>query len=113
MEAFVRPGVSAQARTLAAKWYLSDGAFRAEQARIFAREWNCVGHESRIVRAGDYLLATVAGESLIVVRDESGDVHALYNVCRHRGTRLCEGSDGHASGTMRTSPVGGRRNGRG
>ena len=100
MEAFVRPGVSAQARTLAAKWYLSDGAFRAEQARIFAREWNCVGHESRIVRAGDYLLATVAGESLIVVRDESGDVHALYNVCRHRGTRLCEGSDGHASGVI-------------
>jgi Rieske 2Fe-2S family protein len=100
MEAFVRPGVSAQARTLDAKWYTSDGAFRAERARIFAREWNCVGHESRIARAGDYFLATVAGESLIIVRDESGAVHALYNVCRHRGTRLCEASDGHANGAI-------------
>jgi len=60
-----------------------------------------VGHASRVAKPGDYLLASVAGESLIVVRDESGAVHALYNVCRHRGTRLCEGGDGHAIGALR------------
>ncbi len=97
----MRASVGAEARTLAAKFYLSDDAFRAERERLFAREWICVGHASRIAKPGDYLLASVAGESLIVVRDESGAVHALYNVCRHRGTRLCEGGDGHALGALR------------
>jgi Rieske 2Fe-2S family protein len=32
----------------------------------------------------------VAGESVIVVRDKAGEIHAFYNVCRHRGTVLCE-----------------------
>ena len=97
----MRASVGAEARTLAAKFYLSDDAFRAERERLFAREWICVGHASRIAKPGDYLLASVAGESLIVVRDESGAVHALYNVCRHCGTRLCEGGDGHAIGALR------------
>jgi Rieske 2Fe-2S family protein len=39
----------------------------------------------------------VAGESLIIVRDKSGEVHGFYNVCRHRGTRLCEDESGHSS----------------
>jgi Rieske 2Fe-2S family protein len=100
MRTFVRAAVGAQARTLDAKWYVSEDVFRAEREHIFAREWICVGHERRVARAGDYFLATVAGESLIVTRDDSGEVRALYNVCRHRGTRLCEGGDGRFSGAI-------------
>jgi Rieske 2Fe-2S family protein len=99
--AFVRPAVGAGARTLDASWYVSHDVFAAERQRIFSNAWNCVGHESRISRPGDYIVATVAGESLIVVRDASGAVHALYNVCRHRGTRLCDVADGHLSGSIR------------
>ena len=32
----------------------------------------------------------VGRESLLVVRDRRGAIHALFNVCRHRGSRLCE-----------------------
>ena len=39
-------------------------------------------------------------ESLIVVRDRKGTVRALYNVCRHRGTRLCEAPRGELSETI-------------
>jgi len=56
---------------------------------MFARGWNCVGRASRLARPGDYLLATIAGESLIVVRDREGALRAHFNVCRHRGTRIC------------------------
>ncbi len=34
-------------------------------------------------------------ENIIVTRDASGGVNALFNVCRHRGTRLCEQPEGH------------------
>jgi Rieske 2Fe-2S family protein len=100
MKTFVPPSVGAQARTLEAAWYVSDDVFRAEREKLFGREWICVGHESRIPRPGDYFVATVAGESLIVVRDASGIVRAHYNVCRHRGTRLCETDAGHLSGSI-------------
>ncbi|HET9334761.1 MAG TPA: aromatic ring-hydroxylating dioxygenase subunit alpha [Gemmatimonadota bacterium] len=78
------------ARTLPRRYYTASEIFAAEEERIFRREWLCVGREEEIASPGEYFLASVAGESLIVVRDETGACRALFNVCRHRGTRLCE-----------------------
>lgn len=100
MTAFSKAALSAQAMTLDAGYYTSGAVFRAERERIFSRSWICVGRCEQIVRAGDYFLASVDGEDLIVVRDRSNAVHAFYNVCRHRGTRLCEQSGGHFSGSI-------------
>src|SRR4029079_6053014 len=44
---------------------------------------------------GDYLTRTVGDETVIITRDNGGAIHALFNVCRHRGTRLCEPGEGH------------------
>jgi Rieske 2Fe-2S family protein len=100
MTSFVPPQVSPQARTLDAAWYVDADVFAAERARIFERDWLCVGHESRIAAPGDYVVELVAGESLIVTRDETGMLHAFYNVCRHRGTRLCERDSGRLVGAI-------------
>jgi Rieske 2Fe-2S family protein len=54
-----------------------------------------VGHQSQIDKPGDYFVAEVGDESLIVARDQQQDIRAFYNVCRHRGTRLCEEQSGH------------------
>ena len=78
------------ARTLPGRYYTAPEIFAAECERIFRRSWLCAGREEEIAGPGDYFLFPVAGESLIVVRDEGGSCHALYNVCRHRGTRLRE-----------------------
>lgn len=83
------------AKTLAGSYYTSPEIFTREQDRIFAADWNCVGRSSRLTRPGDYFLATVAGESLIVVRDSAGKFRAHFNVCRHRGTRICVTESGH------------------
>ena len=42
-------------------------------------------------------------ESLIVVRDKQGSVRAFYNVCRHRGTRICEEDQGRFSSSIQCS----------
>jgi len=54
------------------------------------------GHESQIPRAGDYFLYEFDKDSVIVIRDSSGQIRAHYNVCRHRGSRICLETTGTA-----------------
>jgi Rieske 2Fe-2S family protein len=77
--------------TLPARDYYDEAIFALETERIFHRSWFCVGREEEIPAPGDFLVREVTGESLVVARDESRTLRAFYNVCRHRGTRLCEG----------------------
>ena len=67
---------------------------------IFGREWLCVGREESIHEPGDFFIAEPAGENLIVTRDTDGGVRAFFNVCRHRGTRLCKAASGHFQGSI-------------
>ncbi|HEV8305601.1 MAG TPA: aromatic ring-hydroxylating dioxygenase subunit alpha, partial [Gemmatimonadales bacterium] len=88
------------ARTLAGRYYTAPEVLTLEQERIFSRRWICVGRVETIAAPGDYMLAEVAGESIIVLRDQAGERRAFYNVCRHRGTRLCEAPSGRLSETI-------------
>jgi len=85
--------------TLEGRSYTDSAVLAEEQERIFGTLWNCVGHRSRLPGPGSFLTVTVAGESLLVVRDRDDSIRAFYNVCRHRGTRLCEG-EGRLAGSI-------------
>jgi Rieske 2Fe-2S family protein len=86
--------------TLPQRDYMSMAVFREEQEHIFASRWLCIGREEQVATPGRYMLVEIGLESLIVVRDRKGTVRALYNVCRHRGTRLCEEPGGELSETI-------------
>jgi Rieske 2Fe-2S family protein len=77
--------------------YESERIFEAEIREIFLRSWLYVGHQSQIPRTGDYFLFEIAGESVIIVRRGPGEIVALLNVCRHRGSRVCLQPAGHES----------------
>ncbi len=87
---------STPGQTLPQKYFVSAQIFEDEQEKIFSEHWMLVGHHSEIPETGDHFVRTVAHESLIIVRDKSETVRGFYNVCRHRGTRLCEEASGHA-----------------
>src|SRR5882724_4082205 len=88
---------AAGAKALAQQYFVSPEVFAEEQDRIFSKQWVLVGHQRQLAEAGDYFVAVVASESLIIVRDKGGELHGFYNVCRHRGTRLREDRNGHLS----------------
>ena len=88
------------ARTMPRAAYTDPAILADERERIFARRWNCVGRSARVRSAGDYMVRDVAGESIIVLRDRGGDLRAFFNVCRHRGTRLCTSAAGQLSETI-------------
>ncbi len=83
-------------KTLEPKYFAADEIYKCETERTFGPSWLCVGRASEAAAPGDYFLANVEGESLIVLRGRDGAVRCFFNVCRHRGTRLCESSRGNA-----------------
>jgi Rieske 2Fe-2S family protein len=87
--------------TLPARYYTDAEVFRREVERFYFGQWICAGRSSQIPRAGDYFLRDAAGESMIVTRGEEGEVRAFFNVCRHRGTRLCIAAEGAFAGRIR------------
>jgi len=82
-------------KTLPARYYTEADLFRREMERFYFNRWIRAGRAEWIPRTGDYFVQDVAGESIIVTRDVSGELRAFYNVCRHRGTRLCAEASGH------------------
>ncbi len=77
--------------------YTSVEFMRLEQERMWKRVWLLAGRESDIRTPGDYFTFELGPESILVVRQENGAIAARYNVCRHRGNRLCEPGLGHAA----------------
>ena len=88
------------AHTLPAEYYTSPEVLADENERLFPRLWHCVGRASSLGRAGDYVVREVAGESIIIVRGRDGELRGLFNVCRHRGTRICAQASRQFSGTI-------------
>lgn len=74
--------------------YQDPEIYESEIRRIFLKSWQYVGHASQIPQRGDYFLFEIAGESVILVRDGEGNINALLNVCRHRGSRICDLPEG-------------------
>jgi phenylpropionate dioxygenase-like ring-hydroxylating dioxygenase large terminal subunit len=76
--------------TLPRDAYVAGAVWAEERERIFAQQWFVVGRVDDVGAPGDYLRAEVAGEHVLVVRDDDGGLRGFYNVCRHRGAELVD-----------------------
>jgi Phenylpropionate dioxygenase and related ring-hydroxylating dioxygenases, large terminal subunit len=86
--------------TLDRRYFVTDEMFAAEHEKIFFRSWLLAGHVSQLEKAGSYFLFELERESVIVVRDEAGEIRAFHNHCRHRGSRLCHEHQGTLGKTI-------------
>jgi glycine betaine catabolism A len=77
-------------KSLPSSAYVTLAAWDQEQAAIFAREWLCVGREEDLAEPGSHRVIELIGESVLLVRTKAGELRAHYNVCRHRGSRICD-----------------------
>jgi Rieske 2Fe-2S family protein len=87
--AAVPPRVAGLEPTLPSSWYTSERVFALEKERIFCRDWIGVARAEELAAPGAWRVLNVLGESLLLLRNRAGELRAFYNVCRHRGTRLC------------------------
>jgi choline monooxygenase len=84
-------------RTLPWSWYADPAALRLEQERIFRRSWQYVGHAGEVAEPGSFTATRAGDVPVVLVRDEDGVLRAFLNVCRHRGSLVCEGKGSRAT----------------
>jgi Rieske 2Fe-2S family protein len=73
--------------------YTSPTHFTREVALIFNPGWMAVCRAEEIAQNGDWRVVNLVGDDILVVRGRDGVLRAFYNVCRHRGARLCAGAE--------------------
>ena len=73
----------------------NDEIYNLELRKIFARCWVFLGHDSEVPASGDYVRRKIGEDNFIVVRDEDGEIHALFDACRHRGVQICRADSGN------------------
>lgn len=83
-------------------FYRSERLFDIEMEEVFLPDWHFAGLAAEIPNEGDYMLFELLGESVILARGGAGRIHALANVCRHRGSRVC--TEGRGSTRRFTCP---------
>jgi Rieske 2Fe-2S family protein len=83
-------------RSLPQEYYVSQGVYERDLRLLGETQWILADHESRIRNPGDYFLFNFGAESIIVLRNNEREVRAFYNVCRHRGSRICLNASGSA-----------------
>jgi Rieske 2Fe-2S family protein len=86
--------------TLPQQYYVDPRIFQKELERFYFRSWICVGRAPEISQPGDYFLREIGRESILIVRGADDQVRAFFNVCRHRGTRICTVAEGRFSGSI-------------
>ncbi len=90
-------GIEIDEGMVAARIFSDPDVYALELARIFARCWCFVAHESEIPEPGDYVLRNIGQDEFIVVRDEDGQLRVLLNNCTHRGSPVCRAEKGNSS----------------
>lgn len=68
--------------------YYSRDVMEQEWERLWTKVWLLAGHLSDIPKQNSFMKVNRGHESVLVVRGKGDTVHAMYNVCQHRGARL-------------------------
>ena len=78
------------------EYYVSDAVFQADMEQVIGQKWILAGHVSQVPKKGDYFLFRIGVEQIIVIRENATSVRAFFNVCRHRGSIICQADSGNA-----------------
>ena len=76
--------------------YNDEEIFALERERVFSRAWLFLAHESELPAPNDYVVRNIMADSFLVTRDETGHIHAMFNMCVHRGMQVCRAERGSA-----------------
>jgi len=66
--------------------------FEADQKQVIGRSWQWLCHGEKVRDVGSYVADEIAGMPIVAIRGKDGELRAFYNVCKHRGHHLLDGT---------------------
>ncbi len=82
--------------------YYDEELFKAELDLIFKRIPLPLALSAELPGKNTYKAMDAAGVPVVITRDAKGEVHAMLNICRHRGALIC--GDGYGESRALTCP---------
>ena len=70
--------------------YTSPDFYTLEQQAVFQHTWVFAGFAHQLANRGDMLPVEIAGQPILLIKGNDGDIRAFHNVCRHRGAKLVD-----------------------
>jgi len=70
-------------------FYTDPSYHQIDLEQIWYKDWLFVGHDCEIPNEGNYFTVQIGAYPVVVVRGKDGNINALHNSCRHRGSRVC------------------------
>ncbi|WP_131196429.1 aromatic ring-hydroxylating oxygenase subunit alpha [Lichenihabitans psoromatis] len=68
--------------------------FKLDMENIWYKDWLFAGHDIEINEPGQWFTMQVGAYPLIIIRGRDGEIRALHNSCRHRGSIICKTEHG-------------------
>jgi choline monooxygenase len=84
----------ARARTIPSAWYFDPEVYALECRAVFAGTWQYAARADQLREPGSFVTLDIAGEPIVVVRDEQRTLRAFHNVCRHRAAQVINEPEG-------------------
>jgi Rieske 2Fe-2S family protein len=68
--------------------------FKLDLENIYYKDWLFAGHDIEIPQPGEWFTMRIGAYPLIIIRGKDGEIRALHNSCRHRGSIICKTEHG-------------------
>jgi phenylpropionate dioxygenase-like ring-hydroxylating dioxygenase large terminal subunit len=91
------PDMDERALLLSPRDYVDVAAYDREVERVLGTAWLPMCRADQVPAAGDRIAVTLLGRPLVCVRDGSGHLRVLANVCAHRGSTVVPDGAGSSS----------------
>ncbi|XP_078596210.1 uncharacterized protein LOC144873097 [Branchiostoma floridae x Branchiostoma japonicum] len=85
-----------EATTPPASWYTDGRLHDLEMRTVFRRNWVAVGVANQVAKPGQFFTGVLGTDPFVVVRDQSDQLRAFHNVCRHRANIVVRQGEGRA-----------------
>jgi phenylpropionate dioxygenase-like ring-hydroxylating dioxygenase large terminal subunit len=77
--------------------YTDSTVFDEEMVKVFGgQSWVYLAHESQLPEPNSFLSVRMGLRQVIVTRDKTGELHAVFNRCAHRAATICREESGTA-----------------
>ncbi|CCV07607.1 putative dioxygenase [Mesorhizobium metallidurans STM 2683] len=97
-------GLTRAEPTLPSSAYWDAEAYQRDLDAIWYKSWLLVCREADLAQPLAFRTFRIGTQEIVVLRDETGALRAFHNTCRHRGSQLCQESEGRLKARLITCP---------